>query len=58
MKDGLICGVIIGMLAGAILYKYNPQVKEIVNKTEDAVKTQMNDMSKNIGKKSSSKKSN
>lgn len=58
MKDGLICGVIIGMLAGAILYKYNPQVKEIVNKTEDAVKTQMNDMSKDIGKKSSSKKTN
>ena len=58
MKDGLICGVIIGMLAGAILYKYNPQVKDIVNKTEDAVKTQMNDMSKTVDKKASSKKTN
>ena len=58
MKDGLRCGVIIGMLAGAILYKYNPQVKEIVNKTEDAVKSQVDDMTKNNNKKTSSKKSN
>ena len=58
MKDGLICGVIIGMLAGAILYKYNPEVKSIVNKTEDAVKTQIDDLSNKNDKKSSSKKSN
>ena len=58
MKDGLICGVIIGMLAGAILYKYNPQVKDLVNKTEDAVKNQVNDMSNSNDKKTSSKKSN
>ena len=58
MKDGLICGVIIGMLAGAILYKHNSGVKEIVNKAEDTVKAEVNEMSKSIDKKTSSKKSN
>ncbi len=52
MKDGLICGVVIGMIAGALLYKYNPQAKEIVNKTEDAVKKEMENMSKQTSKKS------
>ena len=58
MKDGIICGVIIGMLAGAILYKYNPQVKDIVNKTEDAVKSEIKGISKDMSKKASSKKAN
>lgn len=52
MKDGLICGVVIGMIAGALLYKYNPQAKEIVNKTEDVVKKEMENMSKQTSKKS------
>ena len=55
MKDGIICGIVIGMIAGALLYKYNPQAKEIINKTEDAVKTEMKNMTK---QKTSSKKSN
>ena len=55
MKDGIICGVIIGMIAGALLYKYNPQAKEIVNKTEEVVKTEMQNMTK---PKESTKKSN
>ncbi len=58
MKDGLICGVIIGMLAGAILYKNSPQVKDIINKTEDAVKNEVKGISKEMTKKSSSKKAN
>ncbi len=52
MKDGIICGIVIGMIAGAMLYKYNPQAKEIVNKTEDAVKKEMKNMSKQTSKKS------
>ena len=55
MKDGIICGIVIGMIAGALLYKYNPQAKEIVNKTEDVVKKEMQMMSK---PKETSKKSN
>ena len=46
MKDGIICGIVIGMIAGALLYKYNPQAKEIVNKTEDMVKKEVNNMTK------------
>ena len=55
MKDGLICGLVLGMVAGALLYKYNPQAKEIVNKTEDSVKTEMNKMNT---QNKTSKKSN
>lgn len=54
MKDGIICGIVIGMIAGALLYKHNPEAKEIVNKTEQAVKKEIKDMTN----KSSSKKSN
>ncbi len=55
MKDGLICGIVLGMAMGALLYKYNPQAKQLVNKTEDAVKTEIDKMAK---QKKSSKKSN
>ncbi|MBO5884749.1 MAG: hypothetical protein J6Q51_03035 [Clostridia bacterium] len=37
MKDGIICGMVLGMIAGALLYKHNPQAKEIINKTEEVV---------------------
>lgn len=46
MKDGIICGLVIGMAIGALLYKYNPQAKELVNKTEDAVKKEVHNMTK------------
>lgn len=55
MKDGLICGLVLGMVAGALLYKYNPQAKEFVNKTEDAVKNEMDKMN---SQNKASKKSN
>ena len=45
MKDGLICGLFIGMMAGALLYKHNPQAKEMVNETEKAVKKQLKNIS-------------
>lgn len=38
MKDGLICGMLVGLIAGALLYKHNPQAKQLVNDTEKAVK--------------------
>ena len=41
MKDGLICGLFLGLMAGALLYKHNPQAKEIVNESEKAVKRQL-----------------
>ena len=55
MKDGLICGVVLGIIAGALLYKYNPQTKEIVNKTEKAIKSEIDKMSTD---NKTSKKSN
>ena len=47
MKDGLICGMLIGLMAGALLYKHNPQAKKLVNETEEAVKQEL----KNIASK-------
>ena len=44
MKDGLICGVIIGMIAGALLYKHNPEAKQIVNDTEQMVKKEIKNL--------------
>lgn len=46
MKDSLICGLALGLVAGALLYKYNPEAKEIINKTEKAVKKEINSMKK------------
>ncbi|MBQ9786025.1 MAG: hypothetical protein IJW25_00995 [Clostridia bacterium] len=47
MKDGLICGLFIGLMAGALLYKHNPQAKEIVNESEKAVKRQLKNITSN-----------
>jgi len=47
MKDGLICGMLLGLVAGALLYKHNPQAKEIVNQSEKAIKKEL----KNIASK-------
>ena len=58
MKDGIICGMAIGIIVGALLYKYNPQAKEIFNKTEETVKKEVDDIAKDMSKKTSSKKSN
>lgn len=45
MKDGLICGMILGIVAGMFIYKHSPDAKQIVNKTEEAVKKELNNMS-------------
>ena len=52
MKDGLVCGIIIGMIAGALLYKHNPDAKQIINKTEDAVKKEVKNAKKTSQKNS------
>ena len=46
MKDGLICGVVIGMIAGALLYKYNPEAKQIINDAEKIVKKELKTIQK------------
>ena len=45
MKDGLICGMLVGLIAGALLYKHNPQAKKLVNESEEAVKTELKNIS-------------
>ena len=54
MKDGLICGIVIGMIAGALLYKYNPEAKQLVNKTENAVQKQLKSLQKSETKQEKS----
>lgn len=46
MKDGLICGIVIGMIAGALLYKYNPETKQIINDAENMVKKELKNIKK------------
>ena len=41
MKDGLICGIALGMIAGALLYKHSPDAKRVVNNSEDAIKKEL-----------------
>lgn len=55
MKDGLLCGIALGMIAGALLYKHSPDAKQFVNKTEEVVKNEMDNITK---PKKTSKKSN
>ena len=45
MKDGLICGMLVGLVAGALLYKHNPQAKQLVNSSENAVKKELKNIS-------------
>ena len=52
MKDGIICGIILGMLAGAMLYKHSPCAKEIVNTTENVVMEEIKNMTNTSQKKS------
>lgn len=46
MKEGLLCGVALGMVAGIMLYKYNDKAKEIVNKGEKAIKNELKKVAK------------
>ena len=46
MKDGLVCGIVIGMIAGALLYKYNPETKQIINDAENTVKKELKKIKK------------
>ncbi|MBO7527173.1 MAG: hypothetical protein J6T74_04650 [Clostridia bacterium] len=45
MKDGLICGMLVGLIAGALLYKHNPQAKQLINDSEEAVKKELKNIS-------------
>ena len=45
MKDGLICGMLAGLVVGALLYKHNPQAKELINDSEAAVKKELKNIS-------------
>lgn len=38
MKDGLIIGMAVGLIAGALLTKNSPEVKKMVEKGEEQVK--------------------
>ena len=51
MKEGLICGMIVGLAVGALLFKHSPVAKEIINKSEEAVKSELNNMVKELDKK-------
>lgn len=51
MKEGLIVGMLLGLAAGALLFKHSPAAKEVFNKGEEAVKNEISNMVKEIDKK-------
>jgi flagellar biosynthesis protein FliP len=51
MKDGLICGMLVGIALGALLFKHSPTTKDIINKAETAVKNEVTSMVKELDKK-------
>lgn len=48
MKEGLVCGMFLGLIAGALLYKHNDAAKDLINKGEQAIKKEIKNS--NIGK--------
>ena len=48
MKEGLVCGMLLGLIAGALLYKHNDTAKDLINKGEKAIKEELKNS--NIGK--------
>lgn len=51
MKEGLIIGMALGLIAGAILVKNNQEVEKMVNKGEKAVKNTMKHLKNQVSKK-------
>lgn len=51
MKEGMLFGMVVGLAVGALLFKHCPKAKEIFNKGEQAVKEEINNMVKDIDKK-------
>ncbi len=51
MKEGTLIGMVIGLFVGALLFKHCDAAQDIINKGEIAVKKELNEMAKQIDKK-------
>jgi len=51
VKEGIVFGMLVGLVVGAVLFKHNPKVKELYNKGEEAVKQEINNIVKEMDKK-------
>ncbi len=51
MKEGLIIGMALGFIAGAIIVKNNQEVEKMLNKGEKAVKNTMKQLRAQASKK-------
>ena len=54
MKEGMLFGLIVGMVAGALLFKHCEPCKEMINQGEKMVKKEIQDLTESK-KKSTSK---
>lgn len=52
MKDGIVVGMALGLIAGALLFKHSETARDLFNKGEKVVKQEV----KEIKKKASPKK--
>lgn len=44
MKESMLFGLAVGMVAGALLFKHCDSCKEVVNKGENAIKKEIENM--------------
>lgn len=51
MKEGLIVGIAVGIVAGAILVKNCPQAKKLLDDGEKQIKKEINKIKKNVSQK-------
>lgn len=54
MKDGMLLGLAVGLIAGAMLFKHCDCCQDVFNKGEKAIKSELDSLSNNK-KKSNSK---
>ena len=57
MKEGFICGVLFGALAGMIIYRYSTDVQKLADKGEKMVKSEIKMMEQEAKKAVESSKS-
>ena len=44
IKEGMLFGLAVGLIAGALLFKHCEPCKEFVNQSENAIKKEIDDM--------------
>lgn len=50
MKEGLFCGLVAGIIVGAMLYKHSDDAKQVIDKGEEMAKKEIDNLKKSANK--------